>query len=100
MRATMDRDLGEVRRTVLSALRPYKAEVVLFGSWARGDRRRWSDIDVGVRAKRRIPELVLANLRERLEESCIPYRVEVVDLSTVGSTFLRNVRRDGIVWRA
>jgi len=96
----MDRDLKEIRRLILAALRPFKAEVVLFGSWARGDRRRWSDIDVGIRGKGPLPPLLLENLREVLEESTIPYRVEIVDLATVGPEFIRNVRKDGIVWRA
>ncbi|MGD0497138.1 MAG: nucleotidyltransferase domain-containing protein [Bryobacteraceae bacterium] len=41
-------DLNEVRRLVLRGLSGRRARVYLFGSWARGDASRVSDIDVAV----------------------------------------------------
>ncbi len=76
-----ERAFSRVREIVVSAVAPHGAEVNLFGSWARGDRHRASDIDVTVRARRPLPEGLLAWIREALEEGTVPYRVDLVDLA-------------------
>ena len=92
--------LTEVRRVTQDVLRDYSVEVYLFGSWASGTPRHSSDIDVGVYARRPLPAGKLATLRERLEESHIPYRVEVVDLAATDAVFRNTVVRHGIRWSA
>jgi len=96
-----DRDaavLDRVRSIVLERLAGRPARVYLFGSWATGTRRRSSDIDVAVEAAAPLPAGLLAGLREALEESTIPYRVEVVDLADAGPAFRERVRREGVAW--
>ena len=96
-----DRDaavLDRVRSIVLERLAGRPARVYLFGSWATGTRRRSSDIDVAIETPAPLPAGVLAGLREALEESTIPYRVEVVDLADAGPAFRERVRREGIAW--
>ena len=41
-------DLAEARRIICRGLAGLRARVYLFGSWARGDARRTSDIDVAI----------------------------------------------------
>lgn len=41
---------------------------------------------------------MLARLREALEESTIPYRVDVIDLADTDPAFRERVRREDIVW--
>lgn len=97
--ARRDGVLECVRRLVLSELEPWPVRVWLFGSWARGRQRRSSDIDVAVWPVRPLPADVLPKLRERLEESDVPYRVDVVDLSAVDPAFRSVVEREGILWK-
>lgn len=92
------RVLDRVRRIVLQALGPRPVRVYLFGSWASGTQRRSSDIDVAIHAGEPLPPGMLAGLREALEESNIPYRVEIVDLAEADSAFCENVRREGVLW--
>jgi predicted nucleotidyltransferase len=92
------RILQDVRRVARDVLRDYHVDVYLFGSWASGTQRRTSDIDIAVDPHQRLPEDLLATLREQLEESPIPYRVEVVDLRDVDRTFRQAVIRQGIRW--
>lgn len=92
--------LEEVRRMTREVLRGQHAEVYLFGSWAIGKPRRSSDIDVGVYAPHPLPIGTLATLRERLEESAIPYRVEIVDLAETDAAFRDTVIRQGVRWNA
>jgi predicted nucleotidyltransferase len=90
--------LEEVRRTVREALAWEKADLYLFGSWAKGTPRRSSDIDVAIDPRAPLPPGLLSVLRERLEESRIPYRIEVVDLSDADERFRAAVIRQGIRW--
>lgn len=90
--------LTETRRVVHEVLRGYKVTVYLFGSWAKGTAQRRSDIDLAVDAKRPLPPGLLAHLREQLEESHIPYRVEVVDLTSADPAFRTAVISHGIRW--
>ncbi|MBI3801836.1 MAG: nucleotidyltransferase domain-containing protein [Deltaproteobacteria bacterium] len=92
--------LEEVRRIVLDEVGGGRARVYLFGSWARGEATSLSDIDVAIEPHMALPQGALARLRERLEESHIPYRVEVVDLRRVAPTFRHRVLEEGIQWSA
>ena len=94
-----ERALERVKGMVLAALAGWDTGVYLFGSSATGATRPGSDIDIAVEPRRPLPPRVLADLRETLEESTIPYEVDVVDLSQAGPGFRERVKREGIVWR-
>lgn len=97
---TRRRALDRLRAIVLEAVAPYEAAVYLFGSSAGGEVRRASDIDIGILPKGPMPRSFFAELAERLEQSTIPYDMDLVDLSTVSPEFLAEVRRTGVLWRA
>ena len=94
----MQKDLDIVKSIVLSELENYEAEVYLFGSHARGTSGRKSDIDVAIIPKEIIPSHVFSIIREKLEDSIIPYNVDLVDLSTVEDNFRERVIKEGIKW--
>jgi len=85
---------------VRDALVGRDARVYLFGSAATGALRASSDIDVAIEAPEPLPAALLSRLREALEESTIPYEVDVVDLGTVDPEFRQRVKREGILWSA
>lgn len=91
--------LDEVRRLVEEALINYRARVYLFGSWATGKAHRGSDIDIAIEAEKSISREALAHLRERLEESHIPYRVEVVLLNDADDALRRRILAEGVLWK-
>jgi len=90
--------LEEVRCIVREVVGGGQATVYLFGSWARGEATSLSDIDVAIEPHTTLPPGTLARLRERLEESHVPYRVDVVDLRRATSAFRRRVLEEGIQW--
>ena len=92
--------LDEVRHIVLEVLGERGAFVYLFGSWARGQATSVSDIDLAVETLNPLPPGLLADLRERLEESHVPYRVEVVDLSKADPHFRERILKEGVRWNA
>jgi len=96
--AAATRALEQVQRIVMDVVGKGKATVYLFGSWARGEATSLSDIDVAVEPHTTLPPGTLARLRERLEESHVPYRVDVVDLRRATSAFRRRVLEEGIQW--
>ena len=94
-------DLAEVRRLVLEYLRPWHVKVWLFGSRARGDAGARSDIDIALLPEEEgMPADWLAGLRELLEESHVPWHVDVVNLSEAAPELRRVVEREGILWSA
>lgn len=90
--------LNELKHIVLSSLRNVEADVYLFGSWARGEEKRTSDIDVGIQASGQISEIQWIELLERIEESILPYHVDVVDLSKAEQGLVQKAKKEGILW--
>ncbi len=64
-----------------------KYNVFLFGSRASESHRKWSDFDIGVKGDSKIPQITLSKIEGELEESDIPYKVDVVDFSRVSGKF-------------
>lgn len=70
--------LGDVlKRTVP------EADVWIYGSRVRGEARRFSDIDLAMDAGAPLSLGTLAELRDALEASDLPYRVDLTDLANV-----------------
>jgi uncharacterized protein len=96
---TRTRALERVREIVLRALAGRDVRVYLFGSCATGRIRHSSDIDVAIDPRSPVPTALLSELREQLEESEVPYDVDVVDLSAASPELRATVEREGVVWR-
>lgn len=72
--------------------------VFLFGSRANGKSKRTSDIDIGVYGEIELPQMAKINLKDELEESSIPYYVDVIDFKTVSEDFKRIALQSIVVW--
>ncbi len=70
----------------------------MFGSRARGDARRTSDIDVAVLAQAPLAAELMADIRDALEESLVINHVDLVDLAGVPDEFREKVLQEGILW--
>lgn len=68
----------------------------IFGSWAIGDNRKFSDIDIGIELKRKLSFHLIARLQEDFEESNLPYAVDVVDFSGTTKQF-KDVAKQAII---
>jgi predicted nucleotidyltransferase len=87
-----------VRRILLKRLKKYNTRIYLFGSMARGEVRRTSDIDIAVLPVGSLPDGVFSQIREDLENSRVPYRVELIDLGKASPSFSAHVQEVGIPW--
>ena len=99
MNPTRKRAIEELRHMVLDALGEHDAAVWLFGSCARGDARQHSDIDIAILPRDELPSGFFADLAEIVEESTIPYDVDIVDLRSAAPTLIDEVRREGVKWK-
>jgi uncharacterized protein len=91
--------IEEVRRIVLSALGGREAAVWLFGSCARGEVRQASDIDIAILPRDELPIGFLGEIEAEIEESTIPYDVDLVDLRYADPALFDEIRREGVKWR-
>ncbi len=71
-------------------------EVYLFGSRARRDNSIFSDFDIGIVTHEDI-STKLTLLKESLEKSNFPYKVDIVDLS-LDERLYKIVLKEGIKW--
>lgn len=90
--------LGEVRRLLLDRLKGCSFHLFLFGSQSTQRAGRTSDIDVAILPITPLPRGLLSEIREELEESRIPYTVDLVDLSRSNPEFVQHVRQKGVIW--
>ncbi len=99
MDPTRERAIEELRRMVLAALGEHDAGVWLFGSCARGQVRQHSDIDIAILPRDDLPSAFFAVLAADIEESTVPFDVDLVDLRHADAALVDEVRREGVKWR-
>src|SRR5207237_3211137 len=88
MNPTREWAIRELRRMVLDALGEHDAEVWLFGSCARGEVMQHSDIDIAIFPRSDLPPGFFSDLADAIEQSSIPYNVDVVDLRRAAATLV------------
>jgi predicted nucleotidyltransferase len=92
--------LNLLKEIVLEVLKEKECKVYLFGSRARGDYTRISDADIGIEGLSK-KEFIMAKwkIEEMVEESIIPFRVDIVNLEDVDDNFKKEIFKDAVVWR-
>ena len=94
------RAVEELRRMVLDALGDHDAGVWLFGSCARGDVMQHSDIDIAILPRDDdLSRDFFANLSADIDDSLVPYDVDLVDLRRADPALVEEVEREGVKWR-
>lgn len=91
----IDRSEAYIRQ-LLKAHIPEQARVYLYGSRARRDHRWNSDYDLWIDAD--IPRNVIAELAEQLDESFVPFKVDIVTTRQLHGRFAEQVRNEAIPW--
>ena len=93
-----ERDRSAIECMVARALPGGSITLKLFGSRARADSRRASDIDLAVVTSQPVGSTEMAELREMLENSNIPFRVDLVDYASASAALRRMIDIEGITW--
>lgn len=74
-----------------------RCRVWAFGSRATGKAKRFSDLDLAIGCDQPISIDLGAALAEAFSESDLPWKVDIVDLSTVDPSFRKLIERDRVV---
>ncbi|OIO59507.1 MAG: nucleotidyltransferase domain-containing protein [Alphaproteobacteria bacterium CG_4_10_14_0_2_um_filter_63_37] len=93
-----DSDITLAHRLIRTHLPPAMADLVLFGSRARGTARRFSDVDVAIRPKQPLPPGLLAELREALTQSNLLIEVDLIDWNEADDALRASIEQEGIPW--
>jgi uncharacterized protein len=78
-------------------LRPLKAQgahVWIFGSRVRGDHKEFSDVDILFEKTKDFPPGFLFELKDAIENSNFPFKLDLVDRSELASSYTESVERD------
>lgn len=66
-------------------------EVLLFGSWAKGNANETSDLDIAILGKNEVDWNVMARILSEVDEIKTLRKIDIVDLNSVGAEFKKNV---------
>lgn len=91
--------LEELKKLILDYTTGFNIKVYLIGSRASGKAGKTSDVDIALLPLESLPEEFIANLRELVEESTIPYNVDIVDLSEMDDEFRTQALRGAQLWK-
>lgn len=95
-----ERAIRMVHHLVADKLVDIPSRVYLIGSCARGDHRRKSDIDIAIETLQSPPETLITDIRQMLEESEVPYFVDVFDFAQLDESYRHQIKKEGVLWIA
>ena len=76
-----------VKQIVLKQVPNDAFAIFLFGSRAAGNAKALSDIDIGILGTEPLPMIVKAHLDAELEESIVPFKIDLIDFYQVDKDF-------------
>lgn len=83
---------------IIGALHP-RIKIYLFGSFARGDARAGSDIDLALDAGRPLTIAEIGMLKSLMEALPVSQRIDLVDIYYVPDDMKHTILTQGIVWK-
>ncbi|MDI6738691.1 MAG: nucleotidyltransferase domain-containing protein [Nanoarchaeota archaeon] len=99
-------NLEKIKEKTILVFDKYLGEdyiLFLFGSFAKNDIDRTSDIDLAFYCKENIPISVITQIREELDEKAFTLRnTDLVNLNeqNIDRGLLDNILKEGAVWKA
>ena len=88
----------QIIRIICDTIPDPALEIIIYGSRARGDARPDSDYDIALKLAEKIHPARLSLIKERLEESNIPFKVDIVDINNVTEDLRNSIIEEGVLW--
>jgi len=87
----------ELIKEAIKVIRKYlpNARIIVFGSRARGNFRKNSDLDLAIDWKKPIPSHLMEQIREELDELPTLVSFDLVDLNAVSEEFKEHILNTG-----
>jgi predicted nucleotidyltransferase len=99
MKQAINKDYQQKIINLITALHP-KVKIFLFGSQATGTQVHGSDIDIALDAEKPMNRAEVGEVREILNATDIPYKIDVVDFHSVPEAMQKMILKEGIVWKS
>ncbi len=88
----------QIKNIIYETLGDNKVTIVLYGSRARGNARSNSDYDIALKSAEPISPAILSQIKFRLEESNIPFKIDIVDFLKISDELRRSILKEGVIW--
>ena len=83
-------------RAILHDHLPPDAKAFVFGSRAHGGARRYSDLDLALEWDRPLGLPLIGAIAEALSESDLPFKVDILDVTTIDPSFRICIAKDWV----
>ena len=84
----------KVLSAVLTQTLPEGIKVFVFGSRVKGTSKQYADLDLALEARDIIEQQIIDNLNIALENSLLPFKVDVIDLKNIDIDFYNAISKD------
>ncbi len=88
-------DFALLKKILFDPIHAHQGSVWIFGSRARGQFHPYSDLDVLIVAPH-LPQSLLLDIKEKLEESNLPFKVDIVLEENLAKSYRDQVMRERI----
>lgn len=88
------RYLEQAKSIINSILQDEKLKIYVFGSRATGKAKKYSDLDLALQSDKKINSDKINKINYELEETTIPYKIDVIDLDTITENFKKYIEKD------
>ncbi len=88
-----------LERILITPLKSHGVRLWVFGSRARGDFKKFSDLDILYQLPEEgqpLPSGFLSTIAEQLEDSRLPIRVDLVDQKNVADSYYASIMKDKV----
>ena len=94
MSIIMDVDSKNVIIDILNKNIPENTKVYAFGSRVKGTTKQYADLDLALSASGIIEQIIIDKLNIAFENSCIPFKIDIVDLNNIDKEFYQAIEKD------
>lgn len=90
------------KREIIKIVEIYlpEAKIYLFGSYARGDNKWGSDIDIALDAGRKLTLKELRDVKRLISALPMAQTVDVVCMHRIPEKMKANILREGVLWKS
>ena len=93
-----DRYLDITKNIVLNSINRNEISVFLFGSRVGAEPKKSSDVDIGFISNSRVKRSIFRKIIDRIDESRIPYHVDLIDFTNADKQFKKYAMKRIIIW--
>jgi predicted nucleotidyltransferase len=84
--------------SVVKALFP-TVKIYLYGSRARKDHGKWSDIDIALDGGKPLNDMSIAEINDVVRELHIPYKAQIIDFHQAPQSLKEEIVKDRVIWK-